>query len=141
MKENKYAIRLIEEWRLHGKIIVAVDYDDTICHWRLNTQQECDKVIKLLQLCQQVGIYTVVFTACNEDRHLEIRSFCEEKNLKIDSINQTPINLPFGNTNKIYANIFLDDRAGLEESMNILEFAAYTIRSEQHPVTIQTVEF
>ena len=28
LKENKYAQRLIEEWRIHKRIIIAVDFDD-----------------------------------------------------------------------------------------------------------------
>ena len=33
----------------------------------------------------------------------------------VDTINQNPLSLPYdSNDNKIYANIFLDDKAGLE---------------------------
>lgn len=141
LKENKYASRLIEEWRQHGKIIIAVDYDDTMRTWRLNNQEDCDKIIEVIKLAKEVGAYIVVFTACKSDRHEEIRQFTLSKGLQIDTINSNPIELPYGNQNKIYANIFIDDRAGLEESLEILEFAAYTIRGEKHSPSIQTVEF
>jgi hypothetical protein len=52
-------------------------------------------------------------------------------NLKIDSINQNPINLPYGNSSKIYANIFLDDRAGLNESLDRLYRVMYMIRGKK----------
>jgi hypothetical protein len=51
--------------------------------------------------------------------------------LEIDGINTTPIDLPYGNNKKIYANIFIDDRAGLNESLNILEMAMYRIRGSR----------
>ncbi len=138
---NRYVIRLLEEWRMHGKIIIAVDFDDTIKHWRFNSQAECDKTIGILKLAKEVGAYIVVFTACSEDRYSEIENHCKENGLNIDGINETPIPLPYGNKNKIYANIFIDDRAGMEEALATLEFAAYSIRSERHPVTEQNVEF
>lgn len=139
LKDNKYAKRLIEEWQQHGKVIIASDWDDTLRTWRLNSQEECNKVIKLLKLCKEVGAYIVIFTACKEERYAEIQQYCKEVGLEIDAINQNPISLPYGNQNKIYANIFIDDRAGLEEALEILEFAMYTIRGQQHSVNEQSM--
>jgi hypothetical protein len=141
LKENKYVLRLVDEWMMHGKIIIAVDYDDTISSWRLQTQAQCDETIEKIKLAREVGAYIVVFTACKEERHPEIMQFCEEKGLLIDTINNNPIDLPYGNQNKIYANIFVDDRAGLEEALEILEFAAYSVRSKRKNINEQTVEF
>jgi hypothetical protein len=141
LSENKYAKRLIQEWIDHNRIIIAVDWDDCLFPWKLNTKEDCEKVFKLLRLCKEIGCYVVIFTACTEDRYIEIRNYCEQNNLKIDAINKNPIELPYGNQTKIYANHFLDDRAGLEEACEILEFAAYTILSKKHSPTIQTVEF
>lgn len=129
LKENRYCQRLIEEWKQYGKIIIAVDYDDTIRNWKFNSQEICDKIIEVVKLAKEVGAYITVFTACAEDRYKEIETFCNIKGLVIDSINVNPIELPYGNQNKIYANIFIDDRAGIEEAVEILEFASYTIRS------------
>jgi len=133
---NDYIKRLVEEWNLHGKIIVAVDFDDTICPWKLTNQQKCDKVIELLKEARRVGAYIVIFTACKQNRYEEIRKYCDSKDLHIDTINQNPIDLPYGNQNKIYANIFLDDRAGLDQALDTLQEAMYRqrafIRSQTH---------
>lgn len=132
-KNNKYFKRLVSEWNQHGKIVIAVDYDDTISPWKFNDEEDLkkfDKIIKLLKDCRYTGAYISIFTSCNEDRYSEIEKYCESKGLKIDSINRTPINLPYGNNSKIYANIFLDDRAGLDESLMILENAMYFRRGE-----------
>lgn len=126
---NKFTERLLEEWKQHSKIVVGVDVDDTIKPWRTSTQEECDKVIRDLINAKDVGAYITIFTACNEDRFEEIKTYCKEKGLEIDSINQNPIELPYGNQNKIYANIFIDDRAGLQESLECLNEAMYRMRA------------
>ena len=107
--------RLVTEWEQHGKIIIACDYDDTISPWKT---------------AKFTGAYLVIFTACDTQRYDEIKSYCKSKDLEIDSINQTPIDLPYGKNGKVYANIFIDDRAGLNESLNILESATYIIRGK-----------
>jgi len=125
-----YLERLLEEWEQHGKIIIACDYDDTISPWKLKGFNP-QRVIETLKVAKQTGAYIVIFTACNEARYPEIFEYCQSQGLTIDGINKTPIDLPYGNDRKIYANIFLDDRAGLNESLNILEMAMYTIRGKK----------
>lgn len=122
-----YVDRLESEWIQHGKIIIGVDYDDTISPWRMN-EFDFDSVIKTLKVAKETGAYIVIFTACNEERYPEIISYCQSKGLEIDRINETPIELQYGNKSKIYANIFIDDRAGLLESIDILELAMYRVR-------------
>ena len=129
-----YLDRLYNEWKSHGKIIVACDYDDTISPWKM-TSFDFKRVIDILKVAKETGAYIVIFTTCNEERFDEIRKFCSDKGLIIDSINKTPIDLPYGKNGKVYANIFIDDRAGLNESLAILEFAMYKIRGEQHSTT------
>lgn len=122
-----YLNRLINEWKQHGKIIVAVDFDDTISPWKLEGFDP-EETINILKIVKQVGAYLVVFTACNPDRYDEIREYCHSIGLPVDTINETPIDLPYGKHGKIYANIFIDDRAGINEALRILEMAAYKVR-------------
>jgi hypothetical protein len=133
-ESNPYLDRLVKEWTEHGKIIIAVDFDDTISPWKM-TDFDFSKVIDILIKAKQTGAYIVIFTACSSERFDEIRNYCSSKGLEIDSINENPIPLPYGQHRKIYANIFIDDRAGLNESLNILEFAMYKIRgSKERPM-------
>lgn len=120
--------RLLTEWKQHGKIIIACDFDDTIKNWKLGTFALFRYVLTLLHACKQTGAYIVIFTACDKDRYSEIKDYCAANGLEIDSINENPIELPYGNQNKIYANIFLDDRAGIIESIEILEDTLYKYR-------------
>jgi hypothetical protein len=133
--KNKYHKRLYEEWIQFGKAIIAVDFDDTISPWKFKDADDLiqfDKTINLLKICKQTGAYVTIFTACNQDRYEEIKSYCASKGLEIDSINQTPVdNIPYGKNGKIYANVFLDDRAGILETIEMLEECVYRVRAFQ----------
>ena len=129
-ESNPYLERLEEEWKQYGKIIIACDYDDTISPWKM-TNTNFTRVFEILKMAKQTGAYVVIFTACKEERYNEITKYCLDNGLEIDGINTTPIDLPYGNNKKIYANIFIDDRAGLNESLNILEMAMYRVRGSK----------
>jgi len=129
---NKYIERLYNEWKQHGKIIIAVDWDSTIESWpTIDNKEDRKRVIDLLQVAYGTGAYITIFTCSNPDRYLEIQKRCEELKIPISSINSNPIEVPYGKHGKVYANIYLDDRAGLNESLDILEKAMYKIRGEQ----------
>jgi hypothetical protein len=125
---NKYVVRLRNEWEQHGKIIIGVDYDDTISPWKW-TKEELQDTVNVIKEAQLVGAYVVIFTACSKDRYAEITDYVKSLGIRIDAINQNPINIPYGNESKIYANIFLDDRGGLEEAKEILRTCIYLQRS------------
>jgi MoaA/NifB/PqqE/SkfB family radical SAM enzyme len=127
---NKYEQRLLQEWRMHGKIIIGVDFDDTISAWKFKSEDDLitiSKTIELIKMAKTVGAYVVIFTACKPDRNPEIQEYCEKVKLPIDTINVTPFEIPegYGKNGKIYANIFLDDRAGLTEALETLQKVTY----------------
>lgn len=128
-----YVERLEKEWMEHGKIIVGVDFDSTISPYQtLNNQKDMDRCIALLKECKNTGCYIVIHTACREDRYDAIKKYCEEVGIEMDTINVTPIDLPYGKTgSKPYCNHFLDDRAALPSSLDILEMAMYRVRGNR----------
>lgn len=125
----KYVNRLFEEWKSHGKIIIALDYDDTISPWKLEGFSP-DPVISVVKEAQNTGAYVIIHTSCNNDRFDEIKEYCNSVGIRVDAINSNPISLPYGgaNASKPYANIYLDDRAGLTEAREILVNAMYKYR-------------
>lgn len=136
---NKYSERLLEEWKQHGKIIISVDYDDTLFPWRKDFNgDDINRTIQLVQQAHHTGAYIVVFTASDPDRYEEIQKHCEEIKLPINAINKNAIPLPYGNNGKIYYNINLCDRSGLVEALNILEEAMYAYRGYQQ--TLKTTD-
>lgn len=119
---NIYSQRLLIEWRTHGKIIIAVDFDSTIFPYHtLNNKEDIERTIYLVKKAHEIGAYIVIFTASVESRFDFIREYCESIKVPIDSINKNPIELPYGNNGKIYYNLNICDRSGLNESLNILE--------------------
>ncbi len=133
IKKDKYVTRLYQEWKMHGKPIIAVDYDDTIFPWGYKSKEDIEqiqRIVDLLVIAKQTGAYIVIFTCSAPDRHEEIQKYCESIELPIDAINNNPISLPYGNHGKIYANIFLDDRAGLKDALETLEAAMYMVRGD-----------
>lgn len=129
---NKYTERLYKEWQQHGKIVIAVDYDSTIYPWHtIDNKEDIDRVISILQVAVNTGAYIVINTCSHPDRHEEIQKHCEYLKIPTNGINTNPINLPYGKHGKVYANIYLDDRAGLNEALNILEEAMYKIRGNK----------
>ena len=139
MDTKKQINRLFEEWNQHGKIIIAVDYDDTISPWKNADQSDCDDVIERLKQAQVTGAHIVIWTACNKDRYDEIKRYCAGKGLFVDSINANPVNLPYGNNGKIYANVYVDDRAGINEALLVLEKAMYMIRGSKEAEKIKSM--
>lgn len=146
IKENKYVKRLLDEWVTHGKIIIALDYDDTISPWGFRSdedQKDMDYTLQVVKAAQSTGAYITIWTACHPDRFKEIGKYCSSKGLKIDSINANPIDLPYGKDGKIYANIYIDDRAGLREALAILETSLYQYRgwARSHGYSVQDIDF
>lgn len=116
--------RLITEWLQHGKAILAIDYDDTIFHYRHTSPETCKSIINLVKWCQTIGAYIMIHTSSFPERHQEIIDYCRSCGLEIDSINENPIELPYGNNAKPYYNWQLCDRSGLPYAVAVLEAAA-----------------
>jgi len=120
---NPYIERLYNEWCEHERIIIAVDFDDTLVPHKGIVPDYSGRVIKLLKECQKAGCCLIINTAAGTSRYPEMVAICHEKGIDVDGINFNPIPLPYGNNGKVYANIYLDDRAGLLEALDILEEA------------------
>lgn len=141
---NKYVNRLVEEWKAHGKIILSVDFDDTLYPYRFTSEEDQEEIrdtIKLIKQVQKVGAYLVIFTASNKDRHPEISDFCTQAGIPCDSINQNPIELPYGKEGKIYYNIMLCDRSGLKEAKEILRYAMHIYMGSMNKYNVDNSEF
>lgn len=122
LNDDNAVKRLIDEWKQYGKIIIGVDYDDTLFNYHQIADRTYNDVISLLKDCKKVGCYIVIFTACNETQHEDIRSYCKSINLEVDKINENMDFITFTGR-KIYYNICLDDRCGLRSAYRVLNEA------------------
>ena len=124
--------RLLNEYKKHKRLVVAVDFDDTVFDYHGGGENH-GKVLQLLRDCKKHNFYLVVWTASDPSRFHEMRVFLSDRGIHVDSINENPIPLPFGNHKKIYYNILLDDRAGLKSAVDTLETLLFLIDNEPKP--------
>lgn len=111
--------RLVKEWLSHERLIIACDLDDTIIPYNEQLTESCKETVQLVKDCQTEGIVFIINTARDvykpERLERSIRQV-EDLGIVVHSVNKMPAywNYPYGLAGKVYANIFLDDRGGLE---------------------------
>lgn len=122
--------RLLEEYKKYGKLIVAFDYDNTIFDYH-NKGGDYSCVIELLQDCTRYGFELVLFTSEEDEYKIRLKQMeCAKlwigTNKKVgkrwDFFPPDTHSSIFSSSKKPYYNILLDDRAGLEESYEILKY-------------------
>ncbi len=140
MKKHYYASegncvkRLLEEYKKYGTLYVAFDFDNTIYDYH-NKGIDCSSVISLLQDCTKLGFEMILFTCEQKVGKLrEKEEFCRKNGIEVHWVNRSPI-LDF--TTKPYYNILLDDRAGLQSAMQILERVIIHLKIEKNAKEIE----
>jgi|APTNR8051073442_1049403.scaffolds.fasta_scaffold00075_95 hypothetical protein len=126
--------RLVAEWVKHERIIIGVDYDDTLMPWSLDGPVHTARLARtrvLLRACVELGARIVIHTASNPERYAEIRHTCRAERIAIEAINENLPGLKYGTTTKPYANIYLDDRAGIDQALDVLSAAYEIMRREK----------
>jgi hydroxymethylpyrimidine pyrophosphatase-like HAD family hydrolase len=115
--------RLIEEYKNYGSLVVAFDFDDTVYDFHKKGRIYND-VIALLKKLKSINCYLICWTG-QEDLEF-VSSYLFENEIPFDSINENP---PFHKlkSKKVYANAYLDDRAGLHQVYNELKFLTENI--------------
>lgn len=110
--------RLLKEYLAHGKLIIACDFDDTV----YNTYEKDWEYDTVLELLRRWNDYAeiIVWTGHKEDEWDKIRKHFLLNGVKIKGINVDSCAGDFGR--KIYANAYLDDRAGLRAVYEDLEW-------------------
>lgn len=139
-KSQNVKNRLMEEFIKYGKLIIAVDFDGTI-HDFHNQGLSINDTIDLLRKCKEQGHTIIIFTCREEKDYDYIEKYMKEKNIPYDGINCNAKGLEFfnGKNRKIYYNILLDDRAGLEsayrdlkETINIIDKCSKDINEKEN---------
>jgi hydroxymethylpyrimidine pyrophosphatase-like HAD family hydrolase len=124
--------RLHKEYKKHPKLIIAVDFDDTVYDFHKRGALH-ERAINVVKQCAALGFYVVLWTASAPERFDFMRTYMKDNGIHVDAINENPIKLPFGNNGKIYYNILLDDRAGLGQALDALEIFLDNIQNSREP--------
>ena len=111
--------RLKKEYLEHGKIIIAVDFDDTLKEYR--AEEESIRHVKKLLKRWEPYSFVYIWTARDEERQKEVVQFCKENYINFENINEGCKKVDIFNSRKPYYNILLDDRAGLGQACDVLE--------------------
>lgn len=116
LKPNSSFLRLLNEYKQYGSLVIAFDLDNTVFDFHGKGEEYWD-VINLLRELKKANCYLICFTA-NSDTEF-IKRHLSEFDIPYDAINENP---PFfqSDQRKIYFNALLDDRAGLQQVYNEL---------------------
>lgn len=108
--------------------IVAVDFDGTLVTEAFpNIGEKIDEIFNAVIRWKKEGIKVVLWTCRDNDtpeRHLDQAvEFCARNGLEFDSVNRNipeVIEMFKNDTRKIYANVYLDDKALRPSAVEIL---------------------
>ena len=111
--------RLLKQYYRSPKLIIAVDFDDTVYDFH-KAGHSYPIVLDLLRRCKKLGFYVVLYTASAPDRHNYMVGYLGINGVAVDSVNANTVDLPYGKHGKIFYNLLLDDRAGLGQAVDVL---------------------
>lgn len=120
---NFLLMRLIEQYKKHGKLVIAYDIDDTVrpCYC-----DDCSEIKALLRMARDIiDAYFIVYTS-NPDIK-EVKRYLTEQDIPYDAINENAPFVPFKD-GKIFYNILLDDKAGLAQAASNLKDLLYMVK-------------
>jgi FMN phosphatase YigB (HAD superfamily) len=131
LKPNSAYERLWAEYNKYGSLIVAVDFDDTLYDFH-KEGNSYEMVMQLVRDLKGINCYIVIWTG---NQNLDfIKDYLSEYNIPYDSINdEAPVSkklLGDSIPRKVYANVYLDDRAGLIQVYNDLTKLVNEVRNK-----------
>ncbi len=114
--------RLYDEYKKYGSLIVAVDFDDTLYDFH-KVGNSYEQMHQLVRELKEANCFIVIWTG-NQDTKL-VTSYLKHNKIPWNSINdEAPVSKKMLGDNiprKVYANVYLDDRAGLVQVYNDLK--------------------
>ena len=127
--ENRCARRLLWEYNHYGRLIVGVDFDNTIRP--VKQDSSCEAVVELLRRCSadpKINLCLWSISGSSDGHlpngHLSLQEkveYCKSLGIKLDYINESPF-LEASIGKKQFFNVLLDDRAGLESAYRNLKY-------------------
>lgn len=112
---NSYE-RLKREFLEHGKLIFCLDFDDTIFDFH-KKGRTYENVVSLIHRWENYS-EVIIFTGNGEENYDFIRNYLDEHEIKYKGINcDSSVHVK---GRKTYANVYIDDRAGLIQVYNDL---------------------
>lgn len=102
-------------------MIIAVDFDGTLCEDKYPEIGKPNKImIQVIQRAKDSGDKIILWTCRNGEALDKAAEWCKQQGLEFDAINE---NLPEiqekwgGDTRKVWADVYIDDKAISENSI------------------------
>ncbi len=131
LKPNAAYERLMVEYKKYGSLIVAVDFDSTLYDFH-GTGGSYELVRQLVRDLHAANCHIIIWTG-NQNTEF-VKSFLAENNIPYHGINEdSPEGIQYTNGNlprKIYANVYIDDRGGLEQVYHDLKKLLYNVNKK-----------
>lgn len=131
LKPNSAYERLWAEYQKYGSLIVAVDFDDTLYDFH-KQGHSYELVRQLVRDLYAANCHIIIWTG-NQDTEF-VKGFLLENDIPYHSINEDSkdgMDYTGGNPpRKLYANVYVDDRAGLEYVYNDLRKLLYNVNKK-----------
>jgi len=119
--------KLVDVYRKHNNIIVAVDFDDTIYDWKSSNYDVASIIYIVKSAVEHLNAKIILFT-CREGVELEFAvKYCKEVGIPLFGINENPSY----DSRKPFYNILLDDKACLPETAKLLSEVIHIIGWEK----------
>ena len=110
-------MRLEEEYLKYGSLVIAVDFDDTLFDYH-GKGHTFELMFQLVRDLKAMNCVIIIWTGNQKTQMIE--EYLKEKNVPYDLINEDSdvakefvIQKGYPQPRKVYANCYLDDRAGL----------------------------
>ena len=117
---EKYVNILVQTWRKEKKITVCNNIDDSIFDSIKSDSEQQEKIAFINELYEK-NLITYIHITSRNLTYSQVKLACNSINLPCDNVyNTLPIN----------HHVYLDDRAGLELSYNMLKDAYQIIKKE-----------
>lgn len=110
--------RLLEEYKAYNSLVVAYDFDDTVYDF-LKKERIYNDVILLLKNLKLINCNLICWTG--QDDLEFVAKYLKDNDIPYDSINENP-SFHKKTSRKVYANAYLDDRAGLKQVYEELNY-------------------
>ena len=127
--------RLWEEYHKYPQLVACIDFDNTLYdfHKKGNKYYLAQELVRNLH---EIGMYIIIWTG-NPDEQL-VSSYLKDNHIPYDTINEdSPQSLAVYKKNfelpprKQFANIYLDDRIGMEQVYKELELLVWLIKNKK----------
>lgn len=126
VKNSSYK-RLYEEYKKYGSLVVGFDFDNTVYDYH-KTGKSYEMVRQLLRDLESIGCKTICWTAQKDIDF--VANFLDKNNIPYNGINSNGIKLDW-ESRKPFFSTLLDDRAGLLQVYNDLNYLVKTIKNER----------